>query len=86
MSIKKCILIVISSFSSHLQQLGLVGEEGGLLKIGVGVAAVALGGYLLYRYLQPSSPQSPSLSTTTTTTTSTAAAVPLSSTVRLSAI
>jgi len=35
----------------HLKQLGLVGEDSGVLKISLGVALLALGGIFAYRYI-----------------------------------
>jgi len=35
----------------HLKQLGLVGEDSGMLKFTIGLALVALGGILAFRYL-----------------------------------
>lgn len=38
------------SLFRHLKQLGLVGEDSGLLRISLGVAVLALGGIFALRY------------------------------------
>ena len=44
------ILMYFSAISRHLKQLGLVGEDSGMLRITLGVAILALGGIFAFRY------------------------------------
>ena len=44
------ILMHFSAISRHLKQLGLVGEDSGMLRITLGVAILALGGIFAFRY------------------------------------